>query len=733
MTVITVPVSAQNVPEEERKRSQVRIAVKAGGTVLSEVVSIASGGGEARFNVEGNSSVTVAIGPEAASAADLFNKATATTVISARTLAANPNYKAPAIIITEPIWRIWLLWCRSFTISGYVYGADNNPVPSAAVSAFNVDWFWWWSSTSQVGATAVTDPTGYFSITFEWCCGWLPWYWWELRDWRLDPVLIEKINPVLALNPQLRISPPSVRPVLGFTELNPQLLPPARFGARDAFNPQPDPPGRSGGRIVSTPVALSPSTLPALRTKLLGSLPMVPEFERICLWPWCDWWPWLDCSPNIIFEVTQSCGGLSNIILQETIWQARRDIPTSLSVNLYADEDACTIPPQSGQPEGDCFLFTAACGINAEDVAITCDTTVPSPPGGASVLAGLAYTASTADRPFTGEVFISGQFGTAAQADYYAITYRPLQPCPNPASAPGFVPVPPAALSAFQRTYFDATQPYPFQWFNPTFAPTTMPVSGGGTATVFESRQYYEAITNPGDWGDVMFGRSWTANIDGIGWIETAGYFADGQYEFQIVGYTVSADGTTLTLVGPLAGCGEPGPGGLNDNNDFALFVANPIMGTDTYPVATISNLVFTVSGVSQALPACGILTVPSGSTLDAMVIAFTASDAEGFLDEYDLTLQWSTNAPVTLGGTFTALTPGAQIGTTYADAVTQGATRPYWSGGQYQLNVDLVPLQLTSCAYSLQLNVYKRNIVSCDTDDDYWLPAYFSFTILFQ
>ena len=69
--------------------------------------------------------------------------------------------------------------------------------------------------------------------------------------------------------------------------------------------------------------------------------------------------------------------------------------------------------------------------------------------------------------------------------------------------------------------------------------------------------------------------------------VATAGYFADGQYEFQIVGYTMDADGKTLTRVGALAGCCKAGPGGLNDNNDFALFVANPIAGTDTCPVGS--------------------------------------------------------------------------------------------------------------------------------------------------
>jgi hypothetical protein len=707
---------------------RVRVAIETGGRIYSEAISVADGSAEVRFEIAGAKSVNIAVGPESTAAADLFNKSTTKASISARALAGNTAYKAPAIVITEEAWRLWLFWCRTFTISGYVYGADGNPVPSASVSALNVDWFWWWSSTSQVGPTAITDPTGYFSISFEWCCGWLPWYWWELRNWRLDPALVDKIAPVLALNPQLQVSAPGVRPVLGFSALNPQPLPPRALGARQAFNPQPDPPGR----VVATPVALDPGTLPALRTKLLSVLPVVPQFERVCLWPWCEWWPWLDCSPNIIFEVTQSCGGLSNVILQENVWQARRDIPTALSVNLYADAEACTIPPTTGQPEGDCFLFTGAC-VQAQDIAVTCDSTVAAAPGAPSVLAGLANP-GVSDRPFTGELFITGQFGTAARADYYQLTYRALQPCPSSPVTPAFVPVPAAALSAFQRTYFDATQPYPNQWFNPSFAPTTMPVSGGGTATVYESRQFYEQ-NNPADWGNVMFGRSWTYNVDGIGMLETNGYFADGQYEFQIVGYTANASGG-LDLVGPLAGCGEAAANGLNDNNDFALYFANPGSASETNPDASITGLAFTVNGVSQPLPPCGILKVPAGATLDDLTVSFTASDAEGFLDQYGLTLQWSTNPPVSLSGVLTAVTSGALVGPTYADAVAQGAARPFWFGGQYQLTVagsNLSALGLTSCAYELQLNVYKRNIVDCDTDDYYWLPAYYSFTILFE
>jgi len=474
---IKIPIDASRIPESDRSQQRVRVALRSGKTILSEVCPVASGSATANFDLDTDGPVTVAVGPESSDAASLFVRATPTITVRPTTVGGRSTYTVMPIVITLPIWALWLRWCRTFTISGYVYGPDGNPVPSAAVTAFDVDWFWWWSSTSQVGGTAVTDPTGFFSITFEWCCGWLPWYWWDLRDWRLDPVLVDKITPVLAIKPQLTISPPSVKPVLGFTDLMRQA----------------DSPAGSGGRIFATPLELNPTTLPALGAKLRAALPPVAEFERFCLWPWCDWWPWFDCEPNIIFKVTQNCGGLSNVILQETVFQARIDIPTNLSVALFAGADACTIPPQSNQPEGDCFLFTLACDVNAEDIAITCDATIAPPPGAPSVLAGLAYPAAVADRPFTGSVFISGQFGTSAQADYYEVTYRPLQPCPNAATAPGFLPVPPAALSSFQRTYFDATQPYPNQWFNPDFAPQTLPVSGGGMATVYESRQFYEA------------------------------------------------------------------------------------------------------------------------------------------------------------------------------------------------------------------------------------------------
>jgi hypothetical protein len=707
MSIIRIPIDASAIPAEDRGKQSLRVAAQMGERVVSTVVKVNSGRATAELEMDAAGAVTIAVGPESSRAADLFRQNTITVTARPQSVDGRLEYTVKPIVVTLPFWNRWLFWCRTFTISGYVYGPDGNPVPSAQVSAFNVDWFWWWSSTGQVGSTVLTDPNGYFTIDFTWCCGWWPWYWWELRNWRLDPFLVEKIQSVLKLSPALHVGPPSLELTLNFSALNPQPLPP---GARKGQSPF----------IVAED--LNPSTLPAIREKLVNLLPTAPEFERFCLWPWCPWTPWFDCDPNIIFQVTQSCGGPSKVILSENVWQARIDIPTNLNVTLTTSADACTIPPNQGQPDGACFLFTAGCSVPASDIGLT----------GSGALAGFADPGSD-DRPFTGPVSIFGQFGyTAADlhyADYYTLQYRPE-------GSATWLDMPAGSLQQFTLGYFDATKMWPHQWFYPIFSPTPMPLSGspGEFATVYESTQFYELSnpTPPNDWGDVLNGQSWTYNIDLIALVDTATYFTDGAYEFQVVGYTLQPDGT-ISSNGALPGCGKPDTEGVNDNNDFTLFFANPTVG-ETTPDSAINSVSFNGS----LLPPCGIQTLPS-STPFSFAANFTASDAEGYLDSYVLSLQWGTNSPVALfscGCVPTcglSLVSGAEVGPCYADAIAQGAVRPVWNGGTMNFTVpDASALFPASCAYDLILNVYKRNIVDCDTDEVYQETQYYSFTVLF-
>ena len=121
----------------------------------------------------------------------------------------------------------------------------------------------------------------------------------------------------------------------------------------------------------------------------------------------------------------------------------------------------------------------------------------------------------------------------------------------------------------------------------------------------------------------------------------------------------------------------------------------------------------------------------------DQLLVDFAAYDPDGFLDSYSLELLYgfdqsvnllcgacpSTCTPTPCFTTWTigpspiapSWAPGSsQVGPAYANALTQGATSPVWAGGSYRLTVNASSAFPTSCAYLLQLYVYKRPIQNC-------------------
>lgn len=707
MSVVIVPIDASQVPDQDRKQQRVKVAVQTRGGVRSQVVSVEGGKSEVKLEVEPGQAATIALGPDNVADADLFHKQTLTVNIPAKQL-GDRAFTLPPIVITPWWWRIWFLWCRTFTITGQVKDASGNPVPGAQVRAFDVNFFWWWSSVSQVGPAAITDANGNFTITFVHCCGWWPWWWWRLRQWRLDPDLIKKIQPVLKVNPGLRFAQPSPDLSIRFSELNPQPLPP-----------------RSR---LSTPLAaatkLDPSTLPVLQEKLLRVLPAVPELERLRIWPWYPWYPWFNCDVNVIFQVTQNCGGgQTNVIVDENIFQTRWDIPTNLNVTLVANQNACSIPPGDPQPEGDCFVFTSVCGegpgIPVTDIGGNAG--LPS-----TVLDGFADPGGL-DRPFAEGVTLFGLFGTSAQADYYQIQYTPH-------GANSWAPVPDAALRDMTRGYFDSTQPFPNQWFYPPF-PVEHFNTVSGPVSVYESRQHYETSHPPPNWGSALSGRAWFLNPDIVASLATNGNFSDGAYDFRVVGYTLLGNGDLQVSNGgnPLPGCG-----GADQNNDVVLYFDNRVLGAPipgsvhvntTEPDCGISSV--TIGG-NPVLP-CGSQPLGANEALD---IAFSVSDPDGHLDYYTLNVYWGEGNVADLlgfvnGGTNTLTTSfGHQAGPSYADAVAQGATRPVWNGGPMALHIaNAAQVFPETCCYLIELTVYKRNIVGCGSPL-YYNQMTYSFTV---
>jgi hypothetical protein len=100
--------------------------------------------------------------------------------------------------------------------------------------------------------------------------------------------------------------------------------------------------------------------LESVRAKLVERLPRIPELELLRLWPWWPWHPWWDCSPDIIFRVTQNCGGTDQVIVDRDYLRHALDVSSPLDVTLVANDLACCVD-NTTQPEGNCINITHAC------------------------------------------------------------------------------------------------------------------------------------------------------------------------------------------------------------------------------------------------------------------------------------------------------------------------------------------------------------------------------------
>ena len=185
-------------PEKEApQEQQVKVLlVLSNGERLEKVVRMTGKrAGRAVFEFEEHpGKVKVLLGPGDAPGDRLEQMQTLTRTINANQWLNNDLRVAIKIPPYYLIW--WPIWCRKFTISGKVVCADGRPVPGATVKAFDIDGFWWWISKQFVGSD-VTGIDGTFQISFTWCCGWWPWFWWNLRRWELDPILSDKIIELL--------------------------------------------------------------------------------------------------------------------------------------------------------------------------------------------------------------------------------------------------------------------------------------------------------------------------------------------------------------------------------------------------------------------------------------------------------------------------------------------------------------------------------------------------------
>ena len=737
---LQVPLDASSVQDFKPERAVKVVAFDSQGRTYEDLVKLdEKGRGTASLAIdELRGNLRVLVGPEGASAEQLKNLQTITMNVSKRQWGGKAELVLSPVEISHYYWWWWIRWCRRFKISGVVRCANGNPVPGAKVCAYDVDWWWWWSSKQQVGC-ATTDVNGSFEIDFTWCCGWWPWWWWQQRQWFLEPLLAERITRLLREESKFTKIPhptPQPDPAM-FQSLLGAGGPPA--SPANAFASSSVRQSKLGARSAQ----IDPSTLEGLRKQLVARLPESDEFARLRLWPWRQWSPWWDCTPDIIFTATQDCQGQEKVIVEETIWDARWDIPTHLNVTLAANENACCVTGSTCLDGGDCAFISDICEDNLDNIG--------GNPGMSSGAAQIGYLnpgidSVDGDRPYSGTVPLRGCVGDTVDYTEFLV------------STAGFAgpwsPLPSAAVAGFTRSYWDnvihkwVPVPFPFT-----------PISDGVvTHNVIESLPHYEATNGAKLWD------AFTVNF--LMQLVTQNVLGDGTYYVRMQGW--HRPGYAGDLVGPqaLPVCGSEDPNGVVLTIDNHMVTVGPTdlnghtCGGGTVHQCTtepdtevLAVQIVRHDGTTVDVGACGNVTI---SETDVLQIDFAAYDPDPHphLRNYELTLHYDVNLETDLLNRALpgwSLTPSpappvwapaaAQVGPNYGDAIPamsaldQGATSPYWAGGAMRLRVNAKAAFPYTCCYQLALYAYKRTIggggLGCDHSQwNQWNRTEYSFTI---
>ncbi len=615
------------------------------------------------------------------------------------------------IFIKRRLWIAWRLWCRRFKVTGRITCPDGSPVPGAEVTAYDVDWCWWWLSKQPV-RTAVTDEHGYYEMEFYWCCAWRPWWWWHRRHWRLEAGLIDRIRPILKLNPELPEPPeptPTPDPSVFERMISEHRRPPRR--------PRPNPvdPGRFPIREPLEPQTptFDPIELSTLREPLLERLPRVDELTRLRIWPWYPWCGWRDCAPDLIFRVTQDCGeDEERVLIDESFLQTRWNVGTDTVVDFVAVDGCCV--DDTPQPEGDCLNLTSACLREFSAIGGNPTALSPVPEG--------YYSPGVGDNPFGGVVTIYGDFGTGAAADFYQLQWFD-------AGGGVWQEVPVGSMGGFNRRYYGPDLPAgPIATHTAKF-----PVKIVDGRRVIESRQHFQDHNGVGTWENLAPGNRWWTGSKTLltRWL-TNGFFADGTYRLRIVSWRQQADGT-LVDEKVLGICGSAD---LSVPHEMVLRIDNRILldpaahddecGPGTVHICTdepetriLEAKIVDSTGVFKAnLAACSEVEI---DPTDKVRIKFRAKDIDGHLERYDLKVTYgNSQAKVLIGAGVvasanTVAVGAAVLGPHYSGALGNGAASPIWHGGDYVVEALAEQVFPITCCYQLELRARKRTIVNCN------------------
>lgn len=722
---LVIPLDASAIQDVNFKLPlKVMVIDHEGRHQMQTVELSAEGVGEAEFTFDEHpDDVQVLVGPASASEEDLEGMQTLRIQIPARRWQEDSVLKAQPLMISPYFWHWWLSWCRTFTIRGRVLCPNGDPVPGAKVCARDVDRFFIWTSTEEIGC-ATTDANGTFEMTFRWCCGWWPWWWLRHRFWEINPVLWGKLQELLHSVIEVEPIPiPGPRPDPAFlekllelqTEVKPGPHPPvAKVAVERTVAPMMAPVPHS----MPEKAMLDPAYLEQLRPRLAEQLPHLADILQPTLYPWFPWQPWWDCNPDVIFKVTQVQGGEEVVLVDETADDTRWNIGVDTNVTLVANENAWCIPPMPYCAGGNCMAFTTVCANPVSSIGGN-PGAVASPRGYLSP--GVASIGG--DRPYAGVVNIHGTSTCLTQVDYYEFEW-------SDDGGSSWNAMPPDAIGTVVRGYIDFDKPLNDPDFSPKIAFTRQHIDG---KYVLETIAHYEATHPASGWGNHQV---WAYHRDRLFAWKTAKHFPDGEYLLRVVGYDLV--GSHLQNRRVLQVCQHQAEAHLVLHLDNRT--VTPGASTDAYgsPCGTKTVHLCTTEpsteilgmrllhqgGGSTEVGACGFVDLQPH---DQLQIDFTAYDPDGHLSYFTLDLTYANNLRNRLlshlGASGVSLVPlgggpvpaAAQVGPNYPSALSQGAVSPIWNGGAMRLTMPASQAFPITCSYQVELWAHKRTVVNCN------------------
>ncbi|MFT4295073.1 MAG: hypothetical protein QM582_06635 [Micropruina sp.] len=576
-------------------------------------------------------------------------------------------------------WGWWRRWCRTITIKGRLVCPDGRGVPGARVCVDDIDRWFIWTSRDEIACTT-TEPDGSFSMTFRWCCGSYPWWWWfRVRPWVLDDTLAAQVGTVMDQFPEIRLEPPTALPSLStFAGL---------LQRQD----------RELAAIARQPLSeLDPATVDKVRDQLVKLLPAAPELERLAIWPWLPWSPWRDCRPDLVFRAVQDCGLGPVSVLHEGVNQTRWDVPDQLEVTLVATSDACCLPVP---PEQDCLILDSVCNQPMHRVAGN-----DGAPAAPSDVEGYLITYTDGvdqalDIPFGGNVPIRQNPSDLIGVDYYAFEH-------STDGGASWLPLPAGASAAFSRYW----QLFPGPIVGgELFAPITV-----GAYQVFETRRHFED-THYGDWSPGG-GRYWlSVNHDLLLSLDST-KLPDGRQLLRVVQF-VKTGPEDFKGPEPVRGCDRETQAScvlVIDNRAITALGHDPSHNCGGVHLCTVEpdTHIRAVLVDGKEVAPCDTIGPERGSVTE---IEFEVTDPDGHLGWFTLTSHYGNSGVVDLlaAGSLTCISGGPDA-SDYAGALAGGAPRPVWRGGVFRLRIPTGRAFPVPCCYLLRLEAGKRTLENC-------------------